>query len=68
MFLFFDVLSLLVIHLCECCPYQPQGSLWLALWYLCYLLNVLTPAVTMGAIYCFSLYMAEKKIHWAAAS
>lgn len=35
----FDLLSLLVIHLCEHCHYQPQDSLWLTVWYLHYFLK-----------------------------
>lgn len=58
---FFDLLSLLVIHLCKHCHYQPQDSLWLTVWYLRYFFNVLKPAITMGAIYYNSFYMTEER-------
>lgn len=61
-FFFFDLLSLLVIHLCECCHYQPQGSLWLALRYLrCLLKCANTSSHSGGYLLLLILYDREKK-------
>lgn len=61
-FFFFDLLSLLVIHLRERCRYQPQGSLWLALRYLrCLLKCANTSSHSGGYLLLLILYDREKK-------
>lgn len=58
----FDLVSLLVIHLCEHCHYQPQDSLWLTVWYLCYFLKCAKTSNHNGSyLLQLILYNREKK-------
>jgi len=62
-FVFLELLSLLVIHLCKHCHYQPQHLLWLTLWCMrCSLQRANTSHHSGSDLLQLALYDREKKI------